>query len=311
MEILRSLLLGTIISLCLLSIDHANRWLHPNLNQVYRDSEYLVCLIMFTLPFLNKNRNFLIISGAIILVMLIQLIYFNYFGVPLSPMDIILFLTHSTESLQAFTSMVQIIYLPLVVCGLAALIIYFSHRILNERMRLKYACLLLFLEMCFPISNIFQTFYFHHGVRHHTNKSIGDYPDVGDSLWVSSNKTLVYFLIYTLPHQFFLKNHFNSEIISTPALRQQFQKWNIILIMGESLTSKHLSVYHYSRMTTSCLKRGSRLEFAPMFHCQCFLMECFDLTPARKLPAHVGIYLKWPRKMDLRLILLVLKAVSS
>lgn len=252
-KLIKSLLLGVILSLCLLGIDYANRVVHPHLGKADRDSEYLICLILFTLPFLAKNKNFCLIMSSILFIGMIQLVYFGYFGVPLSPMDISLFFINMSESLQAFNHMIQIIYFPLLTIFLAGIICAFSHRILSWRRRWKYAWVLLILEICAPVPSIFQMMIFDHGVRHNTNRSKGDYPDMGDNLWASTQKTLIYYLTYTLPHQLIINKKLNFSIAPAPLLREHSQKLNIILVMGESLTSKHISAYNYFRNTSPFL----------------------------------------------------------
>lgn len=262
-NLIKSLLLGITLSLCLLSIDHMNRVVHPHLSKVDINSEYLVCLIMLTLPFLAKNKNFFIISACILFIGLVQLIYFGYFGVPLSPMDISLFFINVGESLQAFTHMIKIIYFPLVAMLVTGCVFYYSHTILASRWRCKYAWILLTLELCAPVPPIFQLLALHHGVRHNSNRSMGDYPDMADNLWASAQKTLVYYLGYTLPHQLVFKNNLVENIAPSPLLREHAQKINLIVVM-ESLTSKHISAYNYARNTTpflNSLRKQSNVIF--------------------------------------------------
>lgn len=251
--LLKSFLMGNILSLCLLSIDFVNRIWHPHLGGANTTSEFMLCLVMFILPFINNNKHFFIISVVILFIGMIELIYFGYFGTPVSPMDISLFFINMNETLQAFSQMIEIIYFPLLVILLASGVFYISHRILIERMRYRYTWLILILIIGLPVYPIIKVQLFHHGIRQDPNRSIGDFPDMANSLWISAQKTLIYYFVYTLPHQLIFHHHINEIIASTPSVRKNAPKLNIILVMGESLTSKHVSAYNYPRNTTPFL----------------------------------------------------------
>ena len=262
-KFIANIILSMIIAACLIGIDQVNRLYHAH--GLYWNIHLGLLLMTFTLSFLLDNRHFLIFCSVIFGLLFFQLIYFGYFGAPLEPMDISLFFTHMNESVQDFTATLNIIYFPIILCSLAFLLIFITNKKLNVRQRWKYAWIILLIELFIPTINIIKMAYYDHGVRRDVNKSVGDYPSMGDNLWESMQKTMLYYFFYTLPHQLFLKNHLHQGILLPPISRANHQKnLNIVLIMGESLTSRHMSAFKYPRPTTpffDSLKHHSNVIF--------------------------------------------------
>ena len=116
---------------------------------------------------------------------------------------------------------------------------------------------------CIPIRSIIYTS-LHEGRRKDITHSDGQYPGVAENLWISSQKTLLYYFAVTLPHQFFIPNRFAQPVAPPLPLLVPHPNINIIIVMGESLTDKHMSSYGYSRPTTPYLdsiKNNSNVIF--------------------------------------------------
>jgi glucan phosphoethanolaminetransferase (alkaline phosphatase superfamily) len=265
--LLNNALLAFIILVCLSGINqyyefatHQPYW-HSELNRGLHFTIYFAIL----LSGLYKDRSILIVTSATIIILFIQLIYSSYFGIPISPTDISLFFANTREILHVFSQMLNIALIPCLVCGGAFAIIYITVKTLKTRSRSPYFWILLLLFLLIssfkPAKRIIMNaknndIYF--------NVSDGQYPSARDSLLISSQKTLLYYFIETLPHQLFLRSPLAQPIQPPLPLYTKHPNINIILIMGESLTDNHMSSYGYSRMTTpflNSLKNNSAVKF--------------------------------------------------
>lgn len=118
-------ILAILIVCILLGIDFTNR-IHHSL-PLYPLHFNLLLLISLSLTFLVKNRHFLIICGIMFIMLFIQMVYFGYFGTPVSPIDISLFFTHKTETIQSLNAMTKLIWFPIGICSLAFVLIYLAN----------------------------------------------------------------------------------------------------------------------------------------------------------------------------------------
>lgn len=115
-----------------------------------------------------------------------------------------------------------------------------------------------------PLPKIYNIVYFNDGVRPKVNTSIGDYPSTADNLWISTHKTLLFYFIYTLPHQLFIKSNLVQAVPPPPIIEKKLRDLNVILVMGESMSSDHMSSFHYFRPTTpflNSLKKNPKVIF--------------------------------------------------
>lgn len=260
-KILANVILAAMTSAILLGIDFANRMYHslPHYSLYHPLHHHpflykLLFMMNFSLSLLLKNRHFLIIWGTILTLFFIQLLYFGYFGTALAATDISLFFTHKLEIVQAFRGLGQIIWVPIAICSLAFILIFITNKLLNNRQRWRYAWVIYLIILLSPIHQIYKAVYYPPKPHFDPNVSFGNYPSIHDQLWISTQKTLLYYFIYTLPHQFFFKNNqLLQAVLPPPVIETTSKNLNIILVMGESMTSNHMSSYHYSRKTTPFL----------------------------------------------------------
>ncbi len=253
LPIISNLILGLIIAACIVGIDQIYRIYNPHLFfELNLAHLKLVLILGFLLSFLQKTRHIIWIFAIMVFLLLLQLIHYSYFGASISPIEISLFFTHSSETLEIFSKMIQIIWIPLIICVSAFFIVFFCCRKLDRRFRCRYAWILLCLFFLFPSLKIVSA------IRHNTvgkpsKDSVGDRVSANDDLWFATQKLILFYSIYTLPHQFFLNNSLMQPIQPPLPLKLKNPNINIIVVMGESLTSTHMSIYGYNRPTTPFL----------------------------------------------------------
>jgi len=258
-----NIFLAIIIFVCLAGLDQYYQISKPISWKPEMIESGLILGMCFSLSGLAKNRHILIITGIMIASLFLELVYSAYFGAPIAPMDIALLFTNSMETLQIFSDIKNIAYIPLLISMIAFGVIFFSIKTLKKRRPWRWAGVLLVLLMAVPLPAILITLY-HHGVRPNPNVSVGDYPSVSDHLLFSAQKTGLYFLVKTLPSQLFLNNPLAQPLAPPLPIALVHPNVNIIFIMGESLTSTHMSSYGYSRPTTpylDSLKKSARAIF--------------------------------------------------
>ena len=245
-----NVLIGVFFLFCFLGIDRSVKWHNPHF---FLESSLIpLLLISLTLTFLVKNKNLLIIWALMLIALFIQLVHFEYFGAPIAATDITVFFTHNTDVMESFGGLAILFIMPFLICIFSFVIIYYAIKKLPNRTRWEYAWILLLIEFCAPFAFSF-TFHFHHGVRNNPNHSIGEFPSAAENLWISSEKTILFYFTYTLPHQFFLKGELIQPIHPAYAIAVPHPDINIIFIMGESLTNQQMSSYGYARQTTPFL----------------------------------------------------------
>jgi glucan phosphoethanolaminetransferase (alkaline phosphatase superfamily) len=248
-----SLLLGLIIATSLIAIDQAYRIFNPHLT-VWINTHQIRWLLVIgvSLAFLPKTRQIIWIYAVMILFLLIQLIHFSYFGTRIFPIEISLFFSHSRETLQIFSTMLSLTLAPLLICASAFALICLACRQLNHRARSRYAGILLVLAFLFPAWPIIKIIH-QDKVGRLSHDSIGDRDNHNDDLWFSTQKMLLFYLMYTLPQEV-LGNHALTQPIPSPLpIAKPRPHINIVFIMGESLTRTHMSAYGYDRPTTPFL----------------------------------------------------------
>ncbi len=311
-SLISSLLLGLVIFGCMIFLDeyyqyHSHQFFWSTTTN---KGLFLMAGLAFPLSAFFKDRSILIVTGIMLAVLCIQLVHTAYFGIPVSPYDITLFFTDSIEVLHVFSQMLSIAYLPLLICAGAFAIIWLAIKIFPGRLRLPYTWIIFVVILCIPISSIIYTS-LHEGRRRDVTHSDGQYPGVAENLWITSQKTLLYYFAVTLPHQFFIPNRFTQPVMPPLPLLVPHPNINIILVMGESLTDKHMSSYGYSRPTTPYLdsiknnpavifKKGISAGVSTEVTLSSFFNMLVRPEPRFSFPAAIAIFLKWLRKMVLK-----------
>ncbi len=244
-----NLILGLLIAASLIGIDQIYRLYNPYLS--FRINLWhlpLVLLISFYLSFLQKTRHIIWIFASMVFLLFLQLIHYSYFGATISPVEISLFFTHTRETLEIFSKMTEIIWVPLLICASAFFIVFFCCKKFEDRHRWRYAWILLSLCFLLPSIRLVHSMV-HHKVGRAARTSLGDRVNDNDDLWVATQKLILFYVIYTLPHQLFLNNLLMQPIQPPLSMKLSHPDINIILVMGESLTSAHMSSYGYQRPT--------------------------------------------------------------
>ncbi len=258
----QNIYLTFVVAGCLIGMDQTVQSHNPHFwSEIPIFAMVMLFVMAATLSFLYENKNLLLVWAIIIILLFIQLVHFNYFGAFIAPIDITLFFTHYSETINSFSSILNIFIIPVLIVTAAFLIVLLTVKKSPQRFKWRYTWILLLLQFTVPPVYALSLHY-HHGVRDNPNHSLGDYPSMSDTLIESTQKTLFYYFLYTLPHQFFIKSTLTQPILPPLPIRIHHPNINIIFIMGESLTDRHMSSFGYSRVTTPFLDSLKRTQQA-------------------------------------------------
>lgn len=252
--LIKNIFLALIITTTFAAIDYVFRRKH-HLEMTAAFTFYqlgMLFLFSFLLSLLKKSRNALIIYSLLVFFLFVQWVHYNYFGVLISPIEISLFFSHRGEAMSNFADMLSIARMPFLFCIAMLFITGFAFYLCSSRIRSRFSWFFLILVFLIPINMMIFPM-LHHKVGRDPHISIGDRPNIYENIWFSTQKLLIFYTIYTLPHQYFFANPLPQTVHNRFPVAKH-PNINIIYIQGESLTWKHMSLYGYHRETTPYLE---------------------------------------------------------
>ena len=218
-------------------------------NEFYRGNQtkksVTISLAFALLIAFSKPNRFL---KCIFLVMLFlqasQLMYFHYFGSFYSAFDILLALKEPQDALLGLFDIAFFLLIPLGISGITFFVVYyfwrklsvgsFSHVIFNY---------LLLIVLCLPFLQSLNA-----------ESSQKFQPNVTHSAIRNGLYTCAYFTAYKLKQTLNIKNNipdYKEYVVETISKVDA----NIVIIMGESLSSENMQLFGYHRKTTPRLSR--------------------------------------------------------
>lgn len=203
--------------------------------------------VLFVISFLLLAlRNRLAVYGLLgffFLLQLGQLLHMAYFGTSFAPHEIRLLFTELAEVNESLAGVLGLVFPPLliVLASYAALLLLFRfsnpYRLHFSLAALPLVLLLLVLPVRAYTSNASQKFY----------------PNPKTYTLENALQAFSFFLVRDLPGHFLQNNEMHWKPY-TPEKSVAPVKANIIIVMGESLTSAHMSLFGYGRETTPLLE---------------------------------------------------------
>ncbi|MES9855600.1 MAG: phosphoethanolamine transferase [Sedimenticola sp.] len=226
--------------------------LYPLINEGYQAVfGHKVFWAIYLMTFLAlASRRLMVIKGLAIFFALLQLgqfLHFGYFGTLISPHAVVLLFTDMGEIVESLLGLIPLVVGPLLIVAPVLVAVYWlSAKTDAYRQPIPLASVALILLLAIlPIkaytSSSSQTFY--PNPRHYSIKN--------------TYYAISYFLAKDLPKR--LKGVTAKEFLPYQLRELPFDgPVNIVVVMGESLTPSHMSLFGYERETTPYLKRLSR-----------------------------------------------------
>lgn len=218
-----------------------------------KSSEYIYLLIIAAfISTINVKvlKSFLFI---IFLFFTLQVLHFDYYGYFIFPIEIILFFIRQNEIYAPFISSLSLKSLfPLIVCLLAFVLTRYLVQKTVRRYHGRVGTIIFILAIIYPLIQIGLNFNKGHlGSRPNNNKSV-----IKNTMYV-----LTHFVGKTLPSYIFDLELISSWKRSPFKKREQVNiNYEVIFVLGESLSSAHLPLWGYKRTTTPFLSQILKLN---------------------------------------------------
>lgn len=214
--------------------------------QVYRISHPL---LTFNLSFTTVLEQFFIafiivllvskktIKGVYIFIIVMtffQLVHFNYYGTWIFPIEYLLFFTKFRETMETFSTILEITILPSIIIVVVS---YLTFKIINsvseKRVKVPYLSYVLVLFLIFIVARV--------AIDDRSKK--GARPNIEISPIVNTIETMGFLMGRIVPQKLFGGNGLTQEVVTAPEIELKNPDINIVVIMGESLTHRPMSLY--------------------------------------------------------------------
>ena len=207
-------------------------------------------LIIFFVSLCRKKifiRGFFIVAS---LMVFSEMVHLNIYNSLIFPYTYYVSFVHLNEVVDAtdeylYFAIIPTIYL-VVLLGVSWFVTYWLH---DKKLKVRFFSLfIIFLFVFFPIHSYF------------TKDKFGTRADSHASLFYNSYSTLSYFVSHIIPRKMFTDDQAlapEAEILS-PDIKRSNPDANVILVLGESLSSKYMSLYGYKKDTTPFLMSLSK-----------------------------------------------------
>jgi len=192
---------------------------------------FIAVLLISVIP---SKKIRLGIYFTLLLVSFFQLVHFEYFGKNISAIEFYLFATNVGETFETLKTMINMIYIPLIIILFAFMIIYIVELIFgNKVFKFKYGLHIIMIILLFISSKVFyMTNIKTSKLTDRQSKYL--YPTVNRLSSRNFYVSLNYFLLGVIPKKVF-NNESKYKTLKKPLLLKSNLNRTVILIIGESL----------------------------------------------------------------------------
>lgn len=235
------LLLSLLLTGMMMLSDHIYQAMSTGYQTHFSLPTFTILSIVTFLILGSSQRFFIFIFIIFALLQFTELLHFSYFGTLISPHAVILLFQDTGEILESLGGMLGHIALPILLfISQVILAIAFYRRTTAHRLSMPYAWIpMLLLLSILPMKAskpdaVAQQFY----------------PNPNEYAVANGLFSFSYFLGRDLPQKLNGSGHNISCLAYTAEHTSPPQAENIIIIMGESLSSSHMGLFGYTRDTT-------------------------------------------------------------
>ena len=247
-----NLFTASYLSLVFIIAEQIFRLSHPLLTFNLDFHKFIVQFaISFIAILLVSKRAIYGIFIFISIFMFMQFLHFNYYGTWIFPLEYLLLFTKFTETLDTFTTVLDITVVPIVIIVPMSFLIYIILKNLNDkRVKVPYLSIVLILFLVFIPLRVY--------VKEKSKK--GARPNIEVSTIVNGIDTMGYFFGRIAPQKLFGNSQLSQNIVATPNVNKEKPDANVVVIMGESLTHSLMSLYGAKDVTTPYLDELNKDE---------------------------------------------------
>lgn len=206
-------------------------------------------IFIYIVSFSSTKIRLFLISG-ILLFTLMQITHYQYFGAYIQPISFHLLLIHAREIGSVFLKEVHTVVLSGIGVILLGIALYFSTRKVGKKVTIsKRAPKLLLLLL---ITNTILTYFvLNHnpGKLYHWEAKLV-MPTTSSPAFINTFRSLTYYLVGIIPKKIFGNISMFPEL-PQPVIQTTKPDINVILIIGESLRAKQLTILGYKTHNTT------------------------------------------------------------
>lgn len=200
-------------------------------------------IFLFACSFIKNRFSRIIFQNLLLVLSFFQMMHIQFYSIPVYPNAIYLFFTQQGEIIDTLLENLQLFYIPLTLLIPAFFInIYADKKLLKSLKKVPY---FQFLFIFYLLFNPLRTYF--------TGNTWGRQPSgeefMGTNIYLSAS----YFLGKILPFKVLNNTHRESDYPNVELTKKDAFDGDIILVLGESLSSNHLSLFGYKRETTPFL----------------------------------------------------------
>lgn len=223
---------------------------YSNVGMIVTLDEYgKLFALYFLISFLKSPATKIVSFSVILTFSLVQMMHFAFFGTWIFPNEIYLFFTHSYETFETFFKVLNITFIPLAILVPSWIIIYVMNKVSHHKsVKWRFMGLFLIVALLFFPIRAYVTGHTEGRVPSHLSHSARN-----------MFATLSYFLGAVLPAKLAGRDSkLSYPIKQMPEKVIQNPDMNVVVIVGESLTPNHMSLFGYKRETTPMLDKLKR-----------------------------------------------------
>ncbi len=193
-----------------------------------------LALLGLFISIIPQKRARVVIYILILLASFFQYVHFEYFGKDISAIEFYLFKNNFQETLEVFSTMLNIVLIPLAIVVVAFVALLFIDRyIATKSFKYKYGLTILLIALLFINIKVFYVTNLKRGKLEHTQSKL-IYPIINRhssrNFFVSAN----YFIFGFLPKKLSSSTS-DYPILEKPSLINKDVNRTVILVIGESL----------------------------------------------------------------------------
>jgi|GEM_PF-1944356 len=248
---LKKLSFNFLFAILMAAVILGNDWLFSQYQEKYTIALNFKRFFGFALLsfFVSLCRKKIFIGGFFLVVGFMaftEMLHLNIYNSLISPYTYYVSFVHLNEVADATTEYIYFAAVPaLYLTGMLAISWLMTHWFHDKKVKIRFFSLfIIFLFVFVPLRSYV------------LKDKFGTRADSHASLFYNSYSTLSYFITHIIPRKMFNKNEaLASDIkIEVPDIKRPNPDVNVILILGESLGAKYMSLYGYEKDTTPFLK---------------------------------------------------------
>ncbi|MBT4791246.1 MAG: sulfatase-like hydrolase/transferase, partial [Halobacteriovoraceae bacterium] len=199
-------------------------------------------VVLYLFSFIQQKAWRIMAMNMLIILSFFQMMHIQFFGMPVYPNAIYLFFTETSELFDTLFESLYLFTIPLLLIVPGVLLNIWSDK---KAIKLKKTRYLYFLFIFYLLYNPTRTY--------KTGNTWGRQPSTQEFLGTNIYLSFSYFMGKILPHKVLGGTNKNSFKPKVKLSKKKPFQGNIILVLGESLSANHLSLFNYKRITTPFL----------------------------------------------------------